>query len=75
MHAVAATGSHPGDLPDGRKQVEGSGNLRDARPFEQYRHLVIAHAEGEEVRPEIGKPAARKNLDHKTVERLLGQGV
>ena len=43
--------------------------------FSHYEVREIARAEGEEVRPEIGKPAAWKGLDRATVERLLGREV
>ncbi len=43
--------------------------------FSHHEVREIARADGEEVRPEIGKPAAWKGLDRGTVERLLGQGV
>ena len=59
----------PPDATDGRAETF------DLAVFSHHEVREIARAEGEEVRPEIGKPAAWKNLDRGTVERLLGQGV
>jgi hypothetical protein len=43
--------------------------------FSHHEVREIARAEGEKVRPEIGKPAVWKGLDRVTVERLLGREV
>ena len=55
--------------------TDGRAETFDLVVFSHHEVREIAGAEGEEVRPEVGKPAAWKNLDRGTVERLLGQGV
>ncbi len=59
----------PPDTTDGRAETF------ELVVFSHHEVREIASAEGEEVRPEIGRPAAWKGLDRGTVERLLGQEV